>query len=86
MLQHVGQGNLIITNIPKEALENLPEALSGAICTEKRVEQLDDVDLARVALLDQCAGQEMVPEDQSKFDYVLCGGILGCDEFEGPLV
>lgn len=84
MLKYVGDGNLILCNLP--AGTKIPESLSGAICTEKSIYEMENVDITRVALLDPCADQELCPADVNEIDYVLCGGILGTDEFEGPMV
>jgi ribosome biogenesis SPOUT family RNA methylase Rps3 len=87
MLAHVGAGNLVVTNLSPGAVANPPPSLQGAILTNKPfIAFAAGVPLDRIALLDQCADECMAPGDSDRFDYVLCGGILGCDEFEGPMV
>ncbi|KAI9175965.1 hypothetical protein H9P43_006329 [Blastocladiella emersonii ATCC 22665] len=81
MLQHVGEGNLIFTNMQPnivESFETDPELapLKGSVPTTKDVTELG-IPIERICLMDMRAEKDLVPEDADKFDYVLFGGILG---------
>jgi ribosome biogenesis SPOUT family RNA methylase Rps3 len=85
MMKHVGAENLVITNVSEELQQKVPESLKGATFTSKKYTELG-VALSKIALLDQCGQDILTPEDAPKLDMLVCGGILGCDEFEGPMV
>lgn len=84
ILNEVGQQNFYLSSIPENVTEgDLPKDL-----VEKHIQwthtditnfsELDpSFDPKRVCLLDPQATEELAPEDATKFDYFLFGGILG---------
>ena len=81
MLMCVGAGNLIITNckVPNQRLSD-----KGAIVISMPASEY--INGRRAILLDQCTDQCLKPEDADSFEFVVVGGILGTDEFDGPMV
>lgn len=81
ILRDVGPENLILTSLPAHTTEkDIPQRLLalGLQWTTKECATIDGgVDSKRVCLLDPAADQDLVPEDSSKFDYFVFGGILG---------
>jgi ribosome biogenesis SPOUT family RNA methylase Rps3 len=82
-------------NLPKGSqflITNLLESNSHSrILRENDVESTsksiqDCLENARVIVLDQMATQVLEPEDALWATALVCGGILGTDEFEGPIV
>jgi ribosome biogenesis SPOUT family RNA methylase Rps3 len=88
MLKHVGIGNLIICNVPESELRDTKKCtrLEGIQLFSEPLNALPGMPISRMILLDQCATDELSPSDDTAYDYVVCGGILGTDEFEGPVV
>lgn len=107
MLEHVGQGNLIITLAPTDVVQdNTDTNVDASQEVEEHTRNIHrltaagahvhigsmdtlptPINLARAALLDQCATLALSPADTTHFDYILCGGILGTDEMDGaPMV
>ena len=84
MVQHVGEGNLIIANLSPEICNCSHKKIPGAVLTSKSAREYIGKEPA--ILLDQCAEKELSPSDDSLYKYIICGGILGTDEFDGPMV
>jgi ribosome biogenesis SPOUT family RNA methylase Rps3 len=86
MAKHVGALNLIITNITEsELLKDYP-TLKDCILTSKGIREMQSIDQNKIILLDQCAENVLSVKDCCDILYILCGGILGTDEFDGPMV
>lgn len=67
-----------LSSVPK--VMSLPPELRGLVSLvieHRSVEELFKEDKARVCLLDPAAAVELSPEDATKFDVFLFGGILG---------
>ncbi|TPX70825.1 hypothetical protein SpCBS45565_g01480 [Spizellomyces sp. 'palustris'] len=82
ILQKVGQHRLYLTHVHPDLLARLPERIgpnSGIVSTTKAVLELDEVDPAKVILLDPSATQPLEPSDGESFEWLLFGGILGDD-------
>lgn len=86
MISVVGSGNLTLTNVPARYILDSPAELDGAHLTSSRICELQFANDQRYCLLDQTATVEMSPQDGDLFDAVVCGGILGHDEFDGPMM
>ncbi|ANB12333.1 Sfm1p [Sugiyamaella lignohabitans] len=77
----IGGENLFLTSIAQSV--EVPQELiaAGIQWTHHDITKFANIDPAftaeRVCLLDPAATQELVPEDNEKFDYFLFGGILG---------
>lgn len=80
MRKIVGPGRLLITNFPHSIERS--DAFEGVTFDKASINDLN-IPLERICLLDSEASQELCPEDATKFDYFLFGGILGnVDEFD----
>ncbi|OVF09353.1 putative arginine N-methyltransferase [Clavispora lusitaniae] len=81
IIKDVGKENLVLTSLPAGTTEkDIPQRLRdlGLQWTTDECVHLDGgVDTSRVCLLDPGAEKDLVPEDSSKFDYFVFGGILG---------
>jgi ribosome biogenesis SPOUT family RNA methylase Rps3 len=80
-MQKYLNSQLIITNVPTKFHHKFPSNMT--VHSESYADLFLNKNL-RIGLLDQCGSHELQPTDD--FDVIVCGGILGCDEFEGPLV
>lgn len=81
ILREVGPDNLILTSLPDGTTEkDIPQRLLdiGLRWTTKECVTIDSgIDCSKVCLLDPAATTDLVPEDRSKFEYFVFGGILG---------
>lgn len=81
ILRDVGSENLVLTSLPESTTEkDIPQRLLdlGLQWTTKECVTIDGgLDSSKVCLLDPAAETDLVPEDASKFDYFVFGGILG---------
>lgn len=81
ILREVGPDNLILTSLPDGTTEkDIPQRLLdiGLRWTTKECVTIDGgIDCSKVCLLDPAATTDLVPEDRSKFEYFVFGGILG---------
>lgn len=81
IIRDVGADNLILTSLPASTSEkDIPERLLalGLQWTTKECVAIDGgVETTRVCLLDPGSDEELAPQDASKFDYFVFGGILG---------
>ena len=85
---HEAGARFLLSSVPS-ALE-LPEQLlqtQGLTVEARSVEELFPPQTTRVCLLDPAASQDLCPEDESEFDVLLFGGILGKHRrFMAPLL
>ncbi|PVH17692.1 uncharacterized protein CXQ87_000585 [Candidozyma duobushaemuli] len=81
ILRDVGSENLVLTSLPESTTEkDIPQRLLdlGLQWTTKECVTIDGgLHSSKVCLLDPAAETDLVPEDASKFDYFVFGGILG---------
>lgn len=81
IIRDVGKENLILTSLPESTTEkDIPQRLLdlGLNWTTRECVEIDGgLDFSRVCLLDPAAEVDLTPEDSSKFDYFVFGGILG---------
>ncbi|CAH2352074.1 protein arginine N-methyltransferase Sfm1p [[Candida] railenensis] len=81
IIRDVGKENLILTSLPESTTEkDIPQRLLdlGLHWTTRECVEIDGgLDFSRVCLLDPAAEVDLTPEDSSKFDYFVFGGILG---------
>eukprot|EP00158_Paraphelidium_tribonemae_P001930 Partr_v1_DN24967_c0_g1_i1_m45178 putative DUF431 domain-containing protein len=83
MLSKLGRDSeLIITNIP--VTTTIDKRLEGATITSMTVREY--LQERPAILLDQCAESMLHHSDHHLAEYIICGGILGTDEFDGPMV
>lgn len=76
IIREVGKENLILSSIPEGTVIPQPLVDLGLQWTsDECVTFMEDKN--RVCLLDPAAETDLVPEDASKFDYFVFGGILG---------
>lgn len=81
ILRDIGAQNLVLTSLPASTTEkDIPQRLLdlGLQWTTKECVTIDGgLESSKVCLLDPAAETDLVPEDASKFDYFVFGGILG---------
>ncbi|ODV66967.1 DUF431-domain-containing protein [Hyphopichia burtonii NRRL Y-1933] len=81
IIKEVGKENLVLTSLPANTTEkDIPERLIslGLQWTTKECVEIDNrLDKSKVCLLDPAAETDLVPEDASKYEYFVFGGILG---------
>ncbi|KAJ3287052.1 hypothetical protein HDU79_006003 [Rhizoclosmatium sp. JEL0117] len=80
MIVQVGKGNLVLCNLTKDTIENIPQNIKeGAVCTQQTALQYAG-SVQKVLLLDPSAPVELNPDDgKDGFEFLLFGGILGDD-------
>lgn len=76
-----------LSSVPKELV--IPpeiQSLKGIVIESRSVEELYGKEKDRICLLDPAASEELSPEDGTRFDMFLFGGILGTSTFpfQGP--
>lgn len=81
IIKDIGKDNLILTSLPPSTTEkDIPKRLLelGLQWTTKECVDIDGgIDKSKVCLLDPAAETDLTPQDKSKFDYFVFGGILG---------
>lgn len=81
IIRDIGKENLVLTSLPAgTTAKDIPQRLLdlGLQWTTKECVEIDNgIDYSRVCLLDPAAEIDLCPEDKSKFDYFVFGGILG---------
>lgn len=81
IIKDIGKDNLVLTSLPPSTTEkDIPKSLLelGLQWTTKECVDIDGgIDKSKVCLLDPAAETDLTPEDKSKFDYFVFGGILG---------
>ena len=81
IIKDIGKDNLILTSLPPSTTEkDIPKRLLelGLQWTTKECVDIDGgIDKSKVCLLDPAAETDLTPQDESKFDYFVFGGILG---------
>ncbi|EGW33457.1 uncharacterized protein SPAPADRAFT_60809 [Spathaspora passalidarum NRRL Y-27907] len=81
IIRDIGKENLVLTSLPPSTIEkDIPQQLLDLglqWTTEECVDIDGGIDKTRVCLLDPGATVDLTPEDKSKFDYFVFGGILG---------
>ena len=82
IIRDIGKDNLILTSLPSGTTEkDIPQRLIdlGLQWTTKECVELEEngLDPSTVCLLDPAADVDLTPNDKSKFEYFVFGGILG---------
>ncbi|GAO49376.1 hypothetical protein G7K_3527-t1 [Saitoella complicata NRRL Y-17804] len=80
VLTHVEPSRVYFTNMA----DHSPANLSAAHVLKESAFSMSELlaNKQRVCLLDELAEEELSPEDAERFDWIICGGILGDEDTE----